>query len=74
MHCEGRRAELKEWASKVPDLRIAAIDLTEEENKKIDEALFQIYQIPESEQGEPVKFYIGEDYMLEKDFRYANFQ
>jgi cytochrome c biogenesis protein CcdA len=74
MHCEGRRAELKEWASKVPDLRIAAFDLTEEENKKVDEALFQIYQIPESEQGEPVKFYIGEDYMLEKDFRYANFQ
>jgi len=74
MHCEGRRDELKEWASKVPDLRIAAFDLTEEENKKIDEAFFQIYHIPESEQGEPVKFYIGDDFMLEKDFRYENFQ
>ena len=74
LHCEGRRAELKEWASKVPDLRIGAFDLTEEENKTLDEALFQIYQIPESKRGEAVKLYIGEDYMLESDFRYENFQ
>jgi cytochrome c biogenesis protein CcdA len=74
VHCEGRRAELKEWASKVPDLRIGAFDLTEEENKTLDEALFQIYQIPESQRGEPVKFYIGEDSMLESGFRYETFQ
>jgi cytochrome c biogenesis protein CcdA len=74
LHCEGRRAELKEWASKVPNLRIAGFDLTEEENKKIDEAFFQIYQIPESERGEAVKLYIGEDSMLESNFRYENFQ
>ena len=73
-HCEGRKAELKEWASKFPDLRIGAFDLTEEENKTLDEAFFQIYQIPESKRGEAVKFYIGEDSMLEGDFKYQNFQ
>ena len=62
-HCEGRRAELKEWASKVPDLRIAIFDLTKEENKRIDEALFQTYHVPESKRGEAVKLYIGEDYL-----------
>ena len=74
LHCEGRKAELKEWVSKVPDLRIGAFDLTEEENKTLDEALFQIYQVPESKRGEAVKLYIGEDYILESDFRYENFQ
>jgi hypothetical protein len=74
VHCEGRRAELKEWASKVPDLRIGAFDLTEEENKTLDEAFFQIYQIPESQRGEAVKLYIGEDSMLDSDFRYETFQ
>jgi hypothetical protein len=73
-HCEGRRDELKEWASKVPDLRIGAFDLTEEENKKLDEAFFQIYQVPESKRGEAVKLYMGEDYLLDDDFRYENFQ
>ena len=74
VHCEGRRAELKEWASKVPDLRIGAFDLTEEENKTLDEAFFQLYQIPESQRGEAVKLYIGEDHMLDNDFRYETFQ
>jgi hypothetical protein len=74
VHCEGRRSELKEWASKVPDLRIGAFDLTEEENKTLDEAFFQIYQIPESQRGEAVKLYIGEDSMLDSDFRYETFQ
>ena len=74
VHCEGRKAELKEWVPKFPDLRIGAFDLTEEENKKVDEALFQIYQIPESKQGEAVKLYIGADYMLDSDFSYENFQ
>jgi cytochrome c biogenesis protein CcdA len=46
----------------------------EDENKKLDEALYQIYQIPESKRGEAVKLYIGEDYILESDFRYENFQ
>jgi cytochrome c biogenesis protein CcdA len=74
LHCEGRKDELKEWASKVPDLRIGAFDLTEEENKTLDEALFQIYQIPESKRGEAVKLYIGDDYILDDDFHYENLQ
>ena len=74
LHCEGRRAELSEWISKFPDLRIGTFDLTEEENKKLDEALFQIYQVPESKRGEPVKIYIGEDYLLDSDFRFENLQ
>jgi len=73
-HCEERKTELKEWASNVPDLRIGAFDLTEDENKKLDEAFFQIYNVPESKRGEPVKLYMGEDSMLESDFRYENFQ
>ena len=74
LDCEGKRSELKEWVSKVPDLRIGAFDTMQDENKKLDEALYQIYQIPESKRGEPVKLYIGEDYILESDFRYENFQ
>ena len=37
--------------------------MTKDENKKIGEALYQIYQIPESKRGEIVKLYIGEDYL-----------
>ena len=66
-HCEARKAELKEWASQFPDLRIGAFDLTEDENKKVEEAFFQVYRIPESKQGEAVKLYIGEDYILDSD-------
>ena len=74
LDCEGKRSELKEWVSKVSDLRIGAFDTMEDENKKLDEALFDIYQIPESKRGEAVKLYIGEDYILGSDFRYENFQ
>jgi cytochrome c biogenesis protein CcdA len=74
LDCEGKKSELKQWVSKVPDLRIGAFDTMEDENKKLDEALYQIYQIPESKRGEAVKLYIGEDYLLESDFRYENFQ
>ncbi|MGZ3513693.1 MAG: cytochrome c biogenesis CcdA family protein, partial [Thermodesulfobacteriota bacterium] len=74
LDCEGKKSELKQWVSKVPDLRIGAFDTMQEENKKLDEALFDIYQIPESKRGEAVKLYIGEDYILGSDFRYENFQ
>jgi len=74
LDCEGKKAQLKEWASKVPDLRIGTFDLMEEENKKLDEALFQTYGVPESKRGQAVKLYIGEDYILESDFRYEAFQ
>jgi cytochrome c biogenesis protein CcdA len=74
LDCEGKKAELKEWASKVPDLRIGTFDLTKEKNKTMNEALFQIYQIPESKRGEIVKLYIGDDHITAGDFRYENFQ
>jgi len=74
LDCEGKKSELKEWVSKVPDLRIGAFNTMEDENKKLDEALYQIYQIPESNRGSAVKLYIGEDYILDSDFRYENFQ
>jgi pimeloyl-ACP methyl ester carboxylesterase len=41
------KAEMKKWTSKVPDLRIRTFSLTKEENKRLDEALSQIYQVPE---------------------------
>jgi hypothetical protein len=73
LECEGKKAELEGWVSKFPDLRIGTFDLTKEENKKIDEALFQIYHIPESKRA-TTKFYIGGDYLTGDDFRYENFQ
>ena len=48
--------------------------MTKEENKTIGEALFEIYQIPESKRGTIVKLYIGEDYLLGDDFRYEDFE
>jgi hypothetical protein len=74
LDCEGKKAKLKEWASNFPNLRIGTFDLTKEKNKATDEALFQMYQIPESKRGEIVKLYVGEDYILGDDFRYEPFQ
>ncbi|HSB05599.1 MAG TPA: hypothetical protein VLK23_10430 [Thermodesulfobacteriota bacterium] len=74
LDCEGKKVELKEWALKVPNLRIGTFDLTKGENKTLNEALFQIYQIPESKRGEIVKLYIGEDYLTGNDFRYETLQ
>ncbi len=47
--CEEKMAKLKEWASHFPDLRIGLFDLTEEENKKIEEALAMRCGVPEAE-------------------------
>ena len=74
LDCEGKKAQLKEWASKVPNVRIGTFDLTKEENKTLNEALFQIYNVPESKRGEIVKLYIGEDYILGNDFGDEAFQ
>jgi hypothetical protein len=73
LDCEGKKAELEEWASKIPDLRIAIFDLAKDENKTLDEALFQIYRVPESKRA-TVEFYIGGDYLSGDDFRYDDFQ
>jgi cytochrome c biogenesis protein CcdA len=74
LDCQGKKAQLEEWVSKVPNVRIGVFDLTKEENKAIDEALFQIYRIPESKWASILKIYIGEDYLSGNDFRYENFK
>jgi hypothetical protein len=74
LECEGKKAELEEWVSKFPDLRIGTFDSTKEENKTLDEAFCQIYHVPESKRGTSVKLYIGEDYILGDDFRYELFE
>jgi cytochrome c biogenesis protein CcdA len=73
LHCEGVKARLEEWSSKVPELRIGTFDMTKEENKRIGEALLEIYRIPESQRAEIVKLYIGEDYLSGDDFRHEDF-
>jgi cytochrome c biogenesis protein CcdA len=74
LHCEGVKAKLGEWASKFPDLRIGTFDMGTEENKRIGEALFEIYKVPERRLGEIVQFYIGEDYLSGEEFRYEDFE
>jgi hypothetical protein len=74
LDCEGKKAALKEWVSKVPRLRVGTFDLSKEENKTLNEALFQIYHVPESRREGLVKFYIGEDYLMGEDYSYENFQ
>jgi hypothetical protein len=68
------KADLKKWASKVPDLRIRMFSLTKEENKKLDEALSQIYGVPESKRLADHKFYMGEDYLWSSDLHRESFQ
>jgi cytochrome c biogenesis protein CcdA len=42
--------------------------MSKEENKKIGEALFEIYKVPASRLGEIVQLYIGEDYLSGDEF------
>jgi cytochrome c biogenesis protein CcdA len=74
IHCEGVKKRLGEWVTKFPDVRIGTYDLTKGENKKIGEALLDIYKIPEAQRGEIVKLYIGEDYISGDDIRYEDFE
>ena len=74
LHCEGVKAELGKWASRVPDVRIGTFDTTKEENKRMGEALFEIYRLPESHRGNIVQLYIGEDYLSGEEFRHEDFQ
>jgi len=74
LHCEEMKAEMKNWTSKVPDLRIRTFSLTKEENKRLDEALSQIYQIPESKRLVDHKLYMGEDYLWSGDLHLESFQ
>src|SRR3989304_10577389 len=74
LHCEEMKAELKQWAAKIPDLRIRMFSLTKEENKKLDEALSQIYQVPESKRLVDHKLYMGEDYLWSEELHQDSFQ
>lgn len=74
LHCEEMKAELKNWASKIPDLRIRMFSLVREENKRMDEALSQIYQIPESKRLVDHKLYMGEDYLWSEDLHQESFK
>jgi MFS family permease len=48
--------------------------LVKEENKKLDEALSQIYQVPESKRLADHKLYMGEDYLWSSDLDLESFQ
>lgn len=74
LDCEGVKKKLGEWVTKFPDLRIGTFDFTKGENKRIGEALLDIYRIPEAQRGEIVKLYVGEDYLTGDDIRYENLQ
>ena len=74
LHCEAVKAKLREWAPKYPDLRIGTFDTTKEENKRIGEALFEIYKVPAQRVGEIVQLYVGEDYLSGDEFRHEDFE
>jgi cytochrome c biogenesis protein CcdA/glutaredoxin len=74
LHCEAVKTKLREWAPKFPDLRIGTFDTSKEENKRIGEALFEIYKVPPSRVGEIVQLYIGEDYLSGEEFRHEDFE
>jgi len=74
LHCEEIRADLKKWAARVPDLKIRIFNLVKEENKKLDEALSQVYQVPESKRLVDHKLYMGEDYLWSEALHQESFQ
>ena len=74
LHCEEMKAELRKWAPKVPDLRIRIFNLAKEENKKLDEALSLIYQVPEAKRLADHKLYMGEDYLWSEELHLESFQ
>jgi hypothetical protein len=74
LHCEEMKADLRKWAVKAPDLRIRMFSLAKEENKRLDEALSQIFQIPESKRLADHKLYMGEDYLWSNELHPESFQ
>ncbi len=74
LHCEEMKAELRKWAFQVPELRIRTFSLTKEENKKLDEALSQIYQVPESKRLVDHKLYVGDHYFWGEELNLESFQ
>ncbi len=74
LECEETRAELEQWAPQFPDLRIRTFNLASEENQRLDEALSQMYKIPESKRLAATRFYIGENYLRADDLQYDSFK
>ena len=74
LHCEEMKADLRKWAARIPELRIRIFNLAKEENKRLDEALSQIYQVPESKRLVDHKLYMGEDYLWSEDLHLESFQ
>ena len=74
LHCEEMKTDLRKWAARVPELRIRIFNLVKEENKKLDEALSQIYQVPESKRLVDHKLYMGEDYLWSEALHHESFQ
>src|SRR4030067_1015512 len=74
LHCEEMKADLRKWAARIPELRIRIFSLVKEENKKLDEALSQVYQVPESKRLVDHKLYMGEDYLWSEDRHLDSFQ
>lgn len=74
LHCEEMKADLKKWAERIPELKIRIFSLVKEENKKLDEALSQLYQVPESKRLVDHKLYIGEDYLWGEELTHESFQ
>lgn len=74
LHCEEMKADLRKWAPKVPDLRIRIFNLAKEENKKLDEALSLIYQVPKAKRLADHKLYMGEDYLWSEELHLESFQ
>ncbi len=74
LHCEEMKSDLRKWAARAPALKIRMFSLTREENKKLDEALSQIYKVPESKRLVDHKLYMGEDYLWSEDLHLESFQ
>ena len=72
LHCEGVKQKLAEWSSDFPSLRIGTFDMTNDENKKMGEALFDMYRIPEAQRGDIIRLYIGDDYLSGDTIRYED--
>ena len=73
LHCEAMKSDLRKWTARVPTLKIRMFSLTREENKKLDEALSQIYQVPESKRLVDHKLYMGKDYLWSDDLHLESF-
>jgi hypothetical protein len=74
LHCEEMKADLRKWAVRISELRIRIFNLAKEENKRLDEALSQVYQVPESKRLVDHKLYIGEDYLWSSELHQESFQ